>query len=350
MAVLRWFRIALAFALVSAVVVVVLGVAAPGRAFAEPAGCSLAPCADADGDGFVRCDCAPAGVACDCDDANANVYPGAPEACDAPADVSCNGVAGEPCAGGTGCHRSVCVAQCIPLDDFGCPAETFCEQQRDGARLCVQRDCSIFGCAPGFTCSDAKTCAPTCSADVKCPFGQRCRGIGCIDPCANVACPDGTACVDGRCERACTCPGVTCAGTATCESSTGRCIEAACAGVSCAPGTHCENGACVDDCANVVCPTKRACRVREGRGQCVDLCAPDPCTSAFECQWRTGECAPRPIADGGLARPEEEEIMGLGFRLAGGGCSCRQASFSGGSAVGALALLAAVAALALRRR
>lgn len=320
------------------------------RASAQPAGCSLPACADADGDGFVRCDCAPAGLACDCDDANANVYPGAPESCDAPADLTCNGVAGDACGAGTGCYRGVCIGRCIPLDDFGCPADTFCEQQAGEVRLCIPKDCSIYGCPPGSTCDDAKRCVPTCTTDVKCPYGQRCRGNGCVDPCANVACPEGTACVDGRCERACTCPGVTCTGTLACDSQ-GRCTDPTCANVACGPGTHCENGACLDDCTNVVCPTKRVCRVRAARGECVDLCKPDPCTSAFECQWRTGECTPRPIGDGGLARPEgEEETRGLGFRLAGGGCACEQATISRGSALGALLLIALTVAIALRRR
>lgn len=346
MAVLRWFCVALALVMGS-------GVLAPRLASAQPAGCSLPACADADGDGFVRCDCAPAGIACDCDDANANVHPGAAEACDSPVDVSCNGVAGEPCSASTGCYRGVCIGRCVPLDDFGCPADTFCETQPDLLKLCVPKDCSIYGCPPGSTCDDAKTCVPTCTAEVKCPAFRRCRGEGCIDPCANVACPDGTACIDGRCERACTCPGVGCAGTLACDSPSGRCIEAACANVPCGPGTHCENGACVDDCANVVCPTKRVCRVRGGRGECVDLCNPDPCTSAFECQWRTGECTPRAIGDGGLARPaddEEADVRGLGFRLAGGGCACEQAAFSRGFGLGALLLIAVATAFALRRR
>lgn len=343
MVVLRWICVAAIFA--------VAILAGPRVARAQPAGCSLAPCADADGDGFVRCDCAPAGIACDCDDESANVYPGAPEACDAPTDVSCNGVAGEPCGPATGCDRGVCVARCIPLDDFGCPADTYCEERGGGLRICIPKDCSIYGCPPGSTCDDAKTCVPTCTPEVKCPFGQRCRGTGCIDPCANVACPEGSACVDGRCERACSCPGVTCASGTACDPA-GRCTDAACTNVPCGPGTHCENGACIDDCANVVCPTKRVCRVRDGRGQCVDLCNPDPCTSAFECQWRTGECTPRPIAEGGLTRPDgrEDDVRGLGFRLAGGGCSCEQASFSRGSALGALLSIALAVAFALRRR
>lgn len=342
MAVLRWICVAAIIGLV---------LFTSRSAIAQPAGCSLPPCADADGDGFVRCDCAPAGVACDCDDGNANIHPGAPEACDAPADVSCNGVVGEPCAAGTGCYRSVCIGRCILNDDFGCPTDTFCETQPSDIKVCVPKNCSIYGCPPGQTCDDAKTCVPTCNAEVKCPFGMRCRGDGCVDPCANVACPEGSVCVEGRCEHGCTCPGVTCAATLACEAASGKCIDAACVNVTCAAGTHCENGTCVDDCANVVCPTKRVCRVRAGRGECVDLCKPDPCTSAFECQWRTGECSPRAIGDGGLARPDgEEEVRGLGFRLAGGGCACEQASFSRGSALGALLLIALCVALGLRRR
>jgi hypothetical protein len=342
MVVLRWFGVALMIVLAWD----------ERAAYAQPAGCSLPACADADGDGFVRCDCAPAGLACDCDDANANVYPGAPEACDSPTDISCNGVVGDRCAPRTGCHESVCVGECVPLDDFGCPPDTHCEQKSTGERLCIPKDCSIYGCPPGSTCDDAKTCVPTCTAEVKCPFGQRCRGTGCIDPCANVACPEGTACASGRCEPACTCPGVTCTGAlGACDATSGRCVDAACANIACAPGTHCENGTCVDDCANVVCPTKRVCRVRAGRGECVDLCNPDPCTSAYECQWRTGECTPRPIADGGFTNPDERgDLAGAGFRLAGGGCACEHAGFPRGSAFGAFAFVAMIVLSALRRR
>lgn len=325
-------------------------------------GCEAgATCADGDGDGFVACSCAAAGTPCDCDDSDPRAFPGAPEACDATKDLDCSGGAGRACGAKKGCLRGVCVPECIPLDDFGCAPYAHCETQAD-QRLCTG-DCSIYGCPPGSTCDDTKTCRADCNADVRCPFGQLCRGFGCVDPCDGVACAEGATCKAGRCVGSCDCsPGNTgCASGEVCErvAPAARCVEEACVGVACLGGSHCAGGACVEDCAGVVCPPKEVClRVTNdaglARGSCVDRCAPNPCASPQVCDWRTGTCLAPTFPEAGLepfsdAEPQPEVLVvgGAGLSCTMGGLG-RVSMFGGGASALAFALL--MARRAARRR
>jgi uncharacterized protein (TIGR03382 family) len=213
--------------------------------------------------------------------------------------------------------------------------------------VCVPRDCSVFGCPPGATCDDAKSCVPNCHPGVKCPFGQRCRGFGCVDPCEGVTCTEGAACVNGICVPACDCPGNPCAPGTSCDPTSGTCIDPSCIGVRCPSGNHCQRGICVDDCKDVVCPPQRVCRVTGDppRGRCVDLCSPSPCLPTDVCDWRTGNCIPPPRADGGLVDPFIDPTAGT--VSGGGGCS---ASGRGGALFAVVALVIAIAFVLVRRR
>lgn len=307
-------------------------------------------CTDVDHDGFLACGCPHAGTPCDCDDADPTTFPGSPEACDAPRDNDCNGVVPDRCAAKRGCLGSVCVPECVPLSDFGCAIDSTFAPQPDGRCLCAPKDCSLFGCPPGFTCDDAKTCVPSCHPGVKCPHGQRCRGFGCVDPCAEVTCPAGAACRDGLCVPSCGC----CPDGEGCDpaASPPACIETRCIGVRCPGGLHCENGACVDDCAGVVCPPQRVCRLvsRNGapaRGACVDLCSPSPCKPGFACDFHSGACTPLPTAEGGITAPEDVDD---GSEVAGAGWRCSSSGLARGSVMMAFAGFGALVVLAVRRR
>jgi hypothetical protein len=304
-------------------------------------GCDAGPCADNDGDGFISCACAPPGQTCDCDDNDPKAYPGAPEACNADKDFACNGPgsvgddAGSKCVFGYGCLGDLCVPRCRPLDDFGCDNGSSCiRNEPTNERLCKPSDCTAFGCPPGFTCDDAKNCVPNCAPDVKCPYGQRCRGFACIDNCAGVSCAVGAVCnsKDGRCVPSCGCSGATCAANETCDlldASVPSCIETACIGVTCPEGQHCLGGTCIDDCKDVVCPPERLCRVisRNGnraRGECIDLCNPDPCQGTPNtCEWRDGGCVPPSVDEGGLVSTTNRNASDINFvGGGGGGASC----------------------------
>jgi hypothetical protein len=332
------------------VALVAAGVCVPRVAAAQASCDAGAACADVDRDGFVACGCAGAGTPCDCDDADPTVFPGAPEACDSRKDNDCSGVVADPCPTKRGCLGSVCVPECVRLDDFGCLAGSTFATQADGRCLCAPPDCTFFGCPPGSTCDDSKTCVPTCNAGVRCPRGQRCRGFGCVDACAEITCPDGGVCDDGRCVASCTCcpQGESCDGAPAAE----RCVETACAGVRCAAGSHCARGACVDDCEGVVCPPLRVCRrvSTNGapvRGECVDLCSPSPCQPGFAGDWRSGACTPLPGADGGLAAPEDSIER---LEVAGAGWLCTTSGLARASAMTMATTFGIVVSLVLRRR
>lgn len=284
------------------------------------------------------------------------MFPGAPESCDATKDLNCNGVIGEPCGADGGCIHSQCAPECVPLDDFGCRPYAFCEE-KNGQRLCVGVDCSVYGCPPGSTCDDAKTCVTNCNAAVRCPFGQVCRGVGCVDPCDGVTCGGGAVCERGRCVASCDCaPGSTgCAAGQGCDRGlpVPRCVEQACVGVTCPAGLHCAAGACVDDCSGVVCPPERVCqkRAEDGgplRGACVDLCAPNPCSLPMVCDWRTGTCLAAAFPEAGL-RPADDPDAALDAGRVYGGGGCSMGGVAGASATGALGAALAFVLLTVRR-
>lgn len=329
-----------------------LALSAERSAFAAGGpGCDAGPCADNDGDGFINCACSPPGQTCDCDDDDPKAYPGAPEACNAGKDLACNGPgigddAGSKCVFGYGCLGDLCVPRCRPLDDFGCDNDSSCIRTPDtNERLCKPVDCTSFGCPPGFTCDDAKRCVPNCPPEVKCPYGQRCRGFACVDACAGVNCALGAICKEGRCVPSCGClgGGAPCAPNETCDldAAVPSCLETACIGVTCPEGQHCTGGECVEDCKDVVCPPERLCRVvgppdgGRARGECVDLCNPDPCNAPDTCEWRDGGCTPPSVDEGGLVsltntRPRGDiDFVGGG----GGGASCSNTPTSTTSAV-----------------
>jgi hypothetical protein len=347
--------IALALALATSVAAA-SSVTSIARAAVGP-GCDAgAPCPDVDDDGFVSCACAAPGAPCDCDDADPRAFPGAPEACDAVEDLDCSGGAGFACGTKKGCLRSVCVPECIPLDDFGCATYAHCED-KGGQRLCAG-DCSIYGCPPGSTCDDAKTCVPDCDANVRCPAGQRCRALGCVDPCEGIVCAAGAACSNGRCVASCDCsPANTgCAPGEACDRSMpiARCVEQACVGVTCPAGSHCTAGKCTDDCEGVVCPPERVCK-QVGRdagtthGACVDLCSPDPCALPFVCDWRTGTCLPPTFPEAGLAPVTDPEPPQEALFVGGAGVSCTTGGLGRASAMGAAACALSFALLMARR-
>jgi hypothetical protein len=307
----------------------------------------------------VACACAAPGAPCDCDDADPSTFPGAPEPCDAPKDRDCNGVVGQRCADGRGCAHGMCAPVCIPLDDFGCRPFAVCEDN-GSQRLCVGRDCTVYGCPPGSTCDDSRSCVPSCNPAVRCPFGAICRGLGCVDPCLDVTCAPGTTCDRGRCVGPCDCPGASCEPGRACDVTqpVPRCVEQGCVGVTCPGGQHCAAGACVDDCAGVVCPPDRVCRIVAGedaggpRGQCVDLCPEGRCPLPRTCDWRTGACLEPTFPEAGLRPVGERDASDAGAVYGGGGCSLGGLGSVSvtGACLSGLAFALALARRARRRR
>lgn len=337
-----------------ALATILLVAAWPGAASAAPGpGCN-AKCADQDGDGFASCTCA-AKDPCDCNDADPLVFPGAPEACDGPRDLNCNGALAESCGRLKGCANGMCLPECKDLDDFGCAPRSTLTRQPNGACLCVPDDCAVYGCGPGQTCDVAtKTCVSNCNPGVRCPAGQICRGFGCADPCEGVACERGSVCERGVCVPSCDCPSVSACptGLACDPGRDGRCVEPACVGVPCPAATHCAAGRCVDDCDGVVCPPRLYCRhVAVGdsiAARCVDLCAKVRCDRLSYCDFTTGACETYPLPDAGTFHADDAPVEDLVF--VGTGVRCSAAAGVVGVATPSGLVVAAAIALRLRRR
>ncbi len=247
-------------------------------------------CPDADHDGYVDCNCAgaPPPPGCDCNDADPNVHPGAPEACDATVDNNCDGTIGTPCPTSTVCYESVCDATCTSGEGAVCPANASCTNTAKGF-LCVPDDC---GCAPGEVCVKNQ-CVDACQG-VVCPGTQVCQGGTCVDPCAHLQCPAGQSCQGGTCVSPCNCfagnIGCPTAGTVCDTGNSNQCVPTSCAGVSCAAGQTCDptSGTCVSFCnSDVKCPLGQKCVDPTG---CVPLCTGVKCTGVDTCDPTTGQC------------------------------------------------------------
>jgi hypothetical protein len=267
-----------------------------------------AVCPDMDGDGYVDCNCPSKPAVCDCNDADPNVHPGAPEACDSP-DVNCDSKPGA-CAAGLSCHESTCVPGCSDKGE-PCPFGSSCTQT-PGGMLCVPSDCTVGNCPAGSVCdAGSKKCVPACEG-VVCPQGQKCASGSCVDPCANIACPGSLVCEDGKCKPACSCfaSDVGCSDGKVCDRAVqNACVQPNCKGVQCAAGQLCDpaSGACVDACAGVVCPqddnpcTDDVCvagacthQAKSDGASCEDA---DKCNGAETCQQGVCTAGTKPTCD-----------------------------------------------------
>jgi MYXO-CTERM domain-containing protein len=287
-------------------------------------------CPDADGDTYVDCNCPGAPPVCDCNDADPNTHPNAPEACDAPTDYNCNGHHPEPCPPGLACNDSICISTCAGPESF-CPVGSTCEFVDSGARLCVPTDCTVGGCPPGAVCDPAtKKCVAACNGNVVCPPGEKCVGGECVDPCRDVRCSAGFTCIDGTCTPPCNCfaGDVGCTMGEKCDrptdggAGTNQCLPPDCIGVMCSAGNHCKPGVgCVSYCAGVMCPQN-------------EVCVPPPlgdgitCMSGMKCDPLDGQCKST-ASDGGLVVPDGGaggDDGGLGDDGGGGGPNSDQGS------------------------
>jgi hypothetical protein len=332
-----------------------------------------AVCPDADGDGYVDCNCPGHPPICDCNDADPNIHPGAVENCDSP-DLDCDGKPGS-CDAPLVCYQSVCVPSCSGGGEFSfCPTGSTCTQTAS-AELCVPDDCSAITCPAGAVCDPMrKTCVPDCSG-VVCPFGQSCRDGQCVDACATVQCPAGQTCSGGRCQVPCNCfagdvgcasepgtvcdtggsnlcvpppcKGVACPAGQHCSAASGTCVGA-CDGVVCPAGQHCDAtaGGCVSNCMGVTCPTGSVCDPTQG--SCVDMaCRTVRCAAGTTCV--QGQCVRPDMGVAPGAPPDGGSGSALGASVVSG-CGCRVAARGGGGAGGAMLALIVAALACLRRR
>lgn len=246
-----------------------------------------AVCPDADNDLYVDCNCMGSPMNCDCNDADPNVHPGAPEVCDAQ-DLNCDGKPGS-CSGDTICYQSQCVIDCNNENSF-CPVGSICQTTTMG-KLCVPKDCS-GGCPAGGTCVDG-VCVPACDT-VTCPGDLLCIQGACIDACANIQCPMGQTCQQGKCVSPCLCfagdIGCGALSGTVCDPTTTLCVTPKCLGVKCAGNDSCDpaTGMCVPFCnPNVKCPETQKCVEPIG---CVPLCDGVMCTAPLTCNPQNGLC------------------------------------------------------------
>ncbi len=201
-------------------------------------------------------DCARTGQFCD-DGVCVAANPCAGVVCDAPPLSRCDGTTAISYGAGT----------CASGDCAYAPVATDCAAS--GA-TCVAGECVAADLCEGVSCDGPLPARCDGNVAVVATAAGRCEAGRCAWPESRRDCsPLGLFCVDGVCEAADPCLGVTCSGTRTwCDgdvavSSTstgcadGACIESDVRTDCAATGLFCEDGACVaaDPCGAVTCDT-----------------------------------------------------------------------------------------------
>ncbi len=278
-------------------------------------------CVDADGDDYGvagAADCPNPGV--DCDDTNANVFPGAIRICDG-LDTNCDGrldFRTDVDADGDGVPR--CGGDCDDNDASNFPGnQEICDDGQDND--CDRRvdTADLGGCVGGG--------GPVCGNGIV-ESGEQCDGgVCCNSNCTfampSMACTDNGLFCDGAesCNGSggCVSAGNPCPGGTNCIESTDTCdTGAVCGNGTVETGEQCDGGECCDpDCTfsstatacssnGVFCDGTESCN---GSGACVS--AGDPCTGGTTCNEATDRCDAVGVCGNGIVEADEQCDGGL---------------------------------------
>ena len=187
------------------------------------------------------------------------------------------------CVEGAAQLGEACGAAVVCADGLECGAEGKCVEKSGSAdeKALLGEDCGADkSCADGLECG----------AEGKCVEKTADPGPGPNeDPCATANCPDGKACLAGRCyDEACIVDGA----EMVCDSgkmcSKGECVDDGCQDKTCDEGEVCSKGVCEDAvCLQnaIVCNNGATCV----KGNCVDNeCLSQTCDAGLTCS--KGDC------------------------------------------------------------
>ena len=199
----------------------------------------------------------------------------------------CGGV---QCTGTQTCLEDRCIDTDKICGDVVCDGEESCV---DG--VCVRTDtlCNGVVCKEGYACVD-EVCEKTDPCvDVHCLEGKACLLGNCLDEAcivdgAEKVCGENEMCVGGECvDDGCLVDGnlMVCADGYECVK--GVCEESLCIGKICGQGTSCVAGNCIDnECLDVTCDAGNTCV----KGECIDDdCLDVTCTRGKICM-EDGSC------------------------------------------------------------
>ena len=167
-----------------------------------------------------------------------------------------------PCEAGFTCN--VESGECESLCESECAEGQSCSSNGE----CVDVNCFNLGCEEGQVCSSDGTCVDDPCNEVMCPDMTFCREGECVGSCALISCSLNEICVDGQCLDL-TCGGVLCLDYETCNENN-ECETDPCVNLSCEEGQACVDGECQGDpCLGITCPPGGRCEVVQDSAQCV---------------------------------------------------------------------------------
>ena len=220
-----------------------------------------------------------------------------------------------------GCRGVVCDAQQECNPNTGQCFDDCAEVECPSGEVCVngrcaEGDCTRHGCAGRQVCVNGQCEVDRCQPGT-CGPGEFCRGNTCAQLCDGLSCPLGEACSDGRCVPD-PCAGFACPAGEACRA--GDCVPDPCAGVSCGEGERCHEGACLGDpCRNVECPAGRRCQLVNDAPECYGDYAEPPPPPVFDDGDPAGGIRGGP--DGGVGDPAST-TPGTDGSGGEGSCNC----------------------------